>query len=198
VLAAQEGPGPSRDRLVETVLPYIASVAQLVPAGRAVDLSELVHQGVAGLLRALARYDPTLGTPFRGYAMWWVRHAMQQPAAELTVPLAGWHGPLRELARARDAQRHFFRLHGRAPTPDKLASAAAITQDQAIRLLAAERRPGAFDGLSDAERTIVRGRYGLDGHVFAVSELADSLGVSSDRVHDIELQALAKLGAPAC
>jgi hypothetical protein len=26
-----------------------------------------------------------------------------------------------KLARARDAQRHFFRLHGRAPTPDKLA-----------------------------------------------------------------------------
>jgi DNA-directed RNA polymerase sigma subunit (sigma70/sigma32) len=65
-------------------------------------------------------------------------------------------------------------------------------------LLATGRRLGPFDGLSDAERTIVRGRYGLDGHVFAVGELADSLGVSSDRVHDIELQALAKLGAPAC
>jgi DNA-directed RNA polymerase specialized sigma subunit len=38
---------------------------------------QLTEHGVAGLLRALDRYDPTLNTPFWAYATWWVRQAMR-------------------------------------------------------------------------------------------------------------------------
>jgi hypothetical protein len=55
-----------------------------------------------------------------------------------------------------------------APWPradaDKLASAAAITQDQAIQLLAAERRLGAFDALSDSSHGCPADARGTDGH----------------------------------
>jgi hypothetical protein len=42
---------------------------------RAVDRAELMQDGIVGLLRALDRYAPDLGTPFWAYASWWVRLA---------------------------------------------------------------------------------------------------------------------------
>ena len=77
LLAARHGPGPARDRLVDAFLPRIEQIARAVSTASPTPPSQLTEQGVAGLLRALDRYDPTLDTPFWGYASWWVREAMR-------------------------------------------------------------------------------------------------------------------------
>jgi PAS domain S-box-containing protein len=77
LLAARDGPGPARDRLVDAFLPRIEQLARAAATTSPTQASELTDQGVAGLLRALDRYDPTLDTPFWPYATWWVRQAMR-------------------------------------------------------------------------------------------------------------------------
>jgi hypothetical protein len=77
LLAARHGPGPARDRLVDAFLPRIEQIAHAVSTASPTPPSQRTEQGVAGLLRALDRYDPTLDTPFWGYASWWVREAMR-------------------------------------------------------------------------------------------------------------------------
>jgi PAS domain S-box-containing protein len=77
LLAARHGPGPARDRLVDAFLARIEQIARAVSTASPTPPSQLTEQGVAGLLRALDRYDPTLDTPFWGYASWWVREAMR-------------------------------------------------------------------------------------------------------------------------
>ena len=76
LLAARRGPGPARDRLVEAFLPRIEQLARAVSPVSPTPPSQPTEQGVAGLLRALDRYEPTLDTPFWAYASWWVRQAM--------------------------------------------------------------------------------------------------------------------------
>ena len=49
--------------------------------------------------------------------------------------------------------------------------------------------------LSDRKRMIVRARYGLDGEEQSLRQLADRLGVSAERVRQIEQRALGKLAA---
>ena len=68
VLAAQRDDPGARDELVEAFLPLVGSVARTYRHVRAVDRAELMQDGVVGLLRALERYDPSLGTPFWAYA----------------------------------------------------------------------------------------------------------------------------------
>src|SRR3954454_2191375 len=46
-------------------------------AGRGLELEDLVGAGNRGLLRAPAGYDPARGR-FSGYAVTWIRQAMQQ------------------------------------------------------------------------------------------------------------------------
>ena len=103
VLAAKVGDADARGRLVEALMPLIASVARPYRQSARVERLELLQEGVVGLLRALERYDPDRGVPFWAYASWWVRQAMQQVVSELNRPVVLSDRALRQISRLRDA-----------------------------------------------------------------------------------------------
>jgi RNA polymerase sigma factor (sigma-70 family) len=241
VEAAQAGDRRAREELVEAFLPLIAGVARVYRGSRTISRLELMQEGVVGLLRALERYDPTLGVPFWGYAAWWVRQAMQQLIAELTRPLVLSDRALRQLSQLKRAHGEFLAAHGRPPTGNELADRTGLPDAQVGELLAVERVPqsieepvrgggegevGAFGelladplsgdayeqlldhsvieqvrallgSLNDRERMILRARYGLDGPEQSLRDVAERLGVSAERVRQIEQRALGKLRAAA-
>jgi RNA polymerase primary sigma factor len=65
--------------------------------------------------------------------------------------------------------------------------------DEVPAHLAAAQLPAALETLTSRERTIVRDRYGLNGEECTLSELGDRLGVSAERVRQIEQRSLEKL-----
>ncbi|MEA2290193.1 MAG: polymerase primary sigma factor [Solirubrobacteraceae bacterium] len=60
---------------------------------------------------------------------------------------------------------------------------------------AVDQLPRLLGDLTERERMIVRARYGLDGTELTLRQLADRLGVSAERVRQIEQGALDKLRA---
>ena len=240
VRAAIAGDARARAALVEAFLPLIGSVARNYRASGQVTRVELMQEGVLGLLRALERYDPDLGTPFWAYASWWVRQAMQQLVSELTRPVVLSDRALRQLAQLKQAYAELQREHGRAPTLAKLSERTRMSEDQLANLIAADRPPrtleepveaeegaiGTFgeliadplaedeyervvshvaadelrdllSGLSGRERAVLRARYGLQGEAHSLREIAARLGVSAERVRQLEARALGKLRAAA-
>jgi RNA polymerase sigma factor (sigma-70 family) len=235
VLAAAGGDSLARERLVEAFLPLIGSVARGYRSTVGVDRSELMQEGVVGLLRALERYDGRMGTPFWAYASWWVRQAMQQVVAEVRRPMVLSDRALRQLARVKDARRVHLQAHGREPTTGELSDATGLPLEQVQRLIAVDRTPRAFeeplagedgagtlgdlvadpsgedaydsvvgkvaseqvstlpDALSERERAILSARYGLGSEAETLREIADGLGLSAERVRQIEERALSKL-----
>jgi RNA polymerase primary sigma factor len=154
VLAAEKGDPNARAQLVDAFLPLIGSIARVYRGSRAVDRTELMQEGVVGLLRALERYDPRRGTPFWAYASWWVRQAMQQLVAELTRPVVLSDRALRQLARVKDARREYLQHEGREPSTADLVTETGFTREQVENLVAAERTPRALEEpIGDGDET---------------------------------------------
>jgi RNA polymerase primary sigma factor len=236
VMAAQAGDHAARDELLDACMPLVGGVARIYRSSPAVDRNELMQEGVVGLLRAVARYDADLGTPFWAYASWWVRQAMQQLVSELTRPVVLSDRAARQLARVKNARRDHLQTRGKEPSLRELAEEAHLPRTQVEKLIVAERSPrgleepitseegvvGTFgelladpraedafervprrlevqqlrdllEGLSEREQMILHGRFGFDGAEQTLRELAERLGVSAERVRQIEERALLRL-----
>lgn len=69
---ARAGEAAARDELVRRHLPLVVVFARKQARGT-LPLDELVQEGNLGLLRAIEKYDPAVGTRFSTYALWWIR-----------------------------------------------------------------------------------------------------------------------------
>jgi DNA-directed RNA polymerase sigma subunit (sigma70/sigma32) len=78
--------------------------------------------------------------------------------------------------------------------PDPVAEEA---YERAARRLALTSLLPRIASLSRREQTILRGRYGLDGPVQTLRGLGADLGISAERVRQLEQQALDTLHAAA-
>jgi RNA polymerase sigma factor (sigma-70 family) len=236
VVAAEAGDEAACRQLVESFLPAIGGIARRFNIGGQVQRSELMQEGVAGLLFAARRYDPRMETPFWGYASFWVRKAMQELVAELTRPATLSDHAVRGLARVKAAQRAHAQAYGVEPTTAQLAAATGFTRAQLDSLLAIDRTPRSFeeplradDGttatfgemfadpraekeyeqvldkleiqavrghaerLDERERTVVWRHYGLGQPPQTLSEIGAGLGLTAERVRQINKGALEKL-----
>ncbi|HEY7253579.1 MAG TPA: sigma-70 family RNA polymerase sigma factor [Methylomirabilota bacterium] len=241
VSAARRGDPVARAAVVEDFQPLIAGVARIYRNSPSVDRTELMQEGVVGLLTAVDRYDAGMGTPFWAYASWWVRQAMQRLVAELGRPVVLSDRALRQLARVKDAYGECLRSRGHEPTLCELAVDTGFSKEQIETLLAVERPargledPRNADGgspdplvetvadpraedeydrvlpgiaaeklrqlpgdLCEREKEILRARFGIDGREQTLREIGTRLGLSAERVRQIEERALDKLRAVLC
>jgi len=235
-VATERGDKAACRALVDAFLPSIAGIARRFPTGGAVQRTELLQEGVAGLLFATRRYDPGLRTPFWAYASFWVRKAMQDLVAEVARPAVLSDHAVRGLARVKAARRHHVQTQGTEPTEAELAAATGFTRAQLQSLLAIDQVPRSFeeparadeatsatfgetvvdpvaereyervldrmeiegvralaDGLDARERTVLWRHYGLGQTAQTLSRIGSDLGLTAERIRQIEKAALDKL-----
>jgi RNA polymerase sigma factor (sigma-70 family) len=65
--------------------------------------------------------------------------------------------------------------------------------DRIPREIEIEQLPRVLAGLNERQRTIICARFGLDGPESTLGELGEQLGISAERVRQIEAASLAKL-----
>ena len=78
----RKGDQSSKYKLTSVYKDFVEEVAKEYQ-NKGLDLSELIAEGLKGLLKAAEKFDETRGCRFIDYAVWWVRESMLQALAHL-------------------------------------------------------------------------------------------------------------------
>jgi RNA polymerase primary sigma factor len=138
-------------------------------------LDELLSEGLVPLMKSVEKFDYTRGFKFSTYASW----AVMKHFARI-VPLANQQQ--HELLSQDD-------LDALLPGVAEFDEAEAYRRSMAVQ--------GALEHLTDRERHILENRFGLDRaeEPLSLSQLGTRLGVTKERIRQIESKAMEKLHA---
>ncbi len=162
------------------------------------DFEDDYQAGITGLVRAAEKYDPDKGTRFATYATWHIRAAIQQSRRvrkPIVIPAHVYSTKQEDLSRKiKDAilavpaqimeqhEYHLFHAPSREPSPTEVDK----PRDLAVWAIEAANLGSKAD-------SIIRRRYGLDGPVETLEEIGNSLGVSKERIRQIQAAAEKKI-----
>ena len=82
ILRAKQGDVYARNQLIENNLPLIKRIATKSIQTSTLTTSDLIQEGIFGLVSALEKFNPTLGFKFSTYACWWIKQAMFKAISE--------------------------------------------------------------------------------------------------------------------
>ena len=131
-LAREIGRGDAyaRDLMIRSNLRLVVSIAKKY-VHRGLPYMDIIEEGNLGLMRAVTRFDPSLGYRFSTYATWWIRQAVKRAlinkAKTIRVPaymaetVVKWKGECAKLANE----------YGHLPTFDEVARHMRLSPSKA-------------------------------------------------------------------
>lgn len=129
-----EGDDIARRKLIESNLRLVMSITRNYTRAD-VPLLDLIQEGNLGLMRAVDKFDWTMGFKLSTYATWWIRQAVQRALAEqsrtirLPVHIAD------QVRRVQRARRTLGQQLSRDPTFDEIAAETELTPKRVGELL---------------------------------------------------------------
>jgi len=165
-----------RNQILRANLRLVVSIAKRY-WGRAEDFFELVSDGNVTLIRAVEKYDFSRGNRFSTYASWAI---------------------IMNFARTLPNQfRH--RDHFRTGCPELFGNIEDVNPDHLTQELRQTRQESLvarlLEHLDERERRIITARFGLqhDQAPLKLRQLGEAMGVTKERVRQLQCRAMVKL-----
>lgn len=175
----EERADQAAQHLTQANLRLVVSIAKEY-IGRGLTFLDLIQEGNIGLMRAVERYDHTLGFRFSTYATWWIRQAIGRAISDhgrvIRVPV---HVGDR-INQLRGLRREIIQKKGREPTTEELVIASDLLEPEDKAAIQRAREKG--DSLSSSQEDQLHQAIGKMERIMRLSRETLSLDtpVSSD------------------
>jgi len=162
-----------RTRLIEANLRLVVKLARQ-HAGRVMGINDLISEGNLSLLKAAEKFDFTRGTRFSTYATWCIVKRFARVVPEQNYAIHTFVTGADEVIQVQ---------------PDKSVSDLERKENRAHIRAELDK---VMMHLSKREREILARRFGLTGSPQTLEQIGEYLGITRERVRQLETRALRK------
>jgi RNA polymerase primary sigma factor len=227
------GDEAAKRKLIECNLRLVMSITRNYSRA-GVPLLDLIQEGNLGLIRAVEKFDYSMGYKLSTYATWWIRQAVTRALADqgrvirLPVHVA------EQVRRAQRSRRQLAQKLNRDPSIEEIARDSGFTEkrigelfglvedpisletpigdgessyvdliedhrsddpgEQTAQSIRSTEIAAALKQLNPRMRHVLALRFGLEGHhPQTLEEVGAGLGITRERVRQLETRALREL-----
>lgn len=132
--AASNGDESAKQALANANLRLVVSVAKRY-TNRGVEFTDLIQDGNLGLLKAVDKFDPTLGYRFSTYATWWIRQSITRGLSDHGRTIRIPNHALGQLSKINKAAVVLQQELSQKPEPADIAERTGIPEDRVRYIL---------------------------------------------------------------
>jgi RNA polymerase primary sigma factor len=112
---------------------------------RGVSFLDLIQEGNTGLMRAVDKFQYSLGFKFSTYATWWIRQAITRAIADQSRTIRVPVHMIETMGRVRDIHQGLVQEKSRLPQTEETAEAAGLSLDETALALRLNRHLQSLD-----------------------------------------------------